>query len=211
MNKLSFVKFLVAGSIAIMGSGIWQSDAQAQVAIDVDDIEFNNYQTPDFDEGRTHRSARRPSEDWLQIVIKFEAQGEDREEDWLDELTINWHVMIDGGETPRLYFQTSTTYVDIEYGEDQYAAVYIRPNTIRRHYSERRFPRERESVAHLQFLVNGTQVAEEAYNPGRIRIPEQWWNSPRMNRVANGLLPPDQTPFQWLDYEFYMTLKPGDD
>ncbi len=211
MNKLFFVKFLIGWSIAIIGGSVGLSVAQAQVAIDVKDIEFNNYTTPDFDEGRTHRSARRPSKDWLQIVVNFEAEGEDRDENWLDELTIDWHVMIDGGETPRLYFQTTTAYVDIEYGEDQYAAVYIRPDTIRRYYSERRFPREREMVAHLRFLVDGTLVAEEAYNPGRMRIPEEWWNSPRMNRVPNGLLAPNQTPFQWLDYEFYMTLKPGDD
>ncbi len=172
--------------------------------VTVEGVEVNTQRTPNFGE-RTHSRARSPSQDWLQfvVVLKTEA-GDDK---WLDELTVNWHVMIDGGETPRLYMQTSTSYVEIEHGVSQYGAVYVRPQLLRRYFGERRSPNPRNMLVYLEIMAGNVRVAEYTFNPGRARVPEGWWRSPTLTRIEGGLLPPPRTPFQWLDYEFYMIPK----
>ncbi len=209
MRKQTFQTLFCFSSAAALFLCMFSFEAQARIRVEVEDVQIDSYTTPDFDEGRTHRSARRPSEDWLRVVVELEPEtAEDAK--WLDEMTINWHLLIDGGETPRMYLPATTTYVDIEYGETHHAAVYVRPDTLKRYFG-RRFPRERNMVLRVEFMVGGRMVGEYDYNPGRQRLPDQWWQAGQLNRIGNGLLSPRHTPFQWLDYEFFMTLKPDTD
>ncbi len=183
---------------------VWSAISVNGLTVEVEDIDVNTRITPGFGE-RTHRQARSPSESWLQVAARISTDASESE--WLDEMTVNWHVMLEGGETPRLYFQTTTEYIDIKDGDDNYAVVYLRPAMIDRYFGGRRTPGARNTVVYVEVLVDNVPVANGNYNPGRIRVPDDWWRSPRLNRVERSLLSPDKTPFQWLDYEFYMTLK----
>ncbi len=206
-------KYLLFFAAMFLGLAMTASPAWAQrrpvLRVEVDDIEINETRTPSFGESSHRRARGRPANDWLQFVAKLTTEGAPNE--WLDELTIHWHVLMVSerrGETRRLYFQTSTTYIDIKDDSDHYAAVYIRPDTLVRYFDERRSPRPRDMLVYVEVRANNVPVAEKTHNPGRMNVPDDWQRSPRLERIESGLLAPNKTPFQWIDYEFYMTLKP---
>jgi len=200
-NTFHYLFFISAALTIVFFTGIAKG-----VEVRVNEVEFNLLETPEFaSSGETHSEARRAEEkEWLQIFLELETSGE--EEEWLDELSITWHVLLEGGMTPRLYFTASTSYIDIKGGSNHYATVYLRPEIVERYYSDQGV-KKRNVLVYLEVTKDGVPVDGVTYNPGNIRVPENWWRSGSVNRVANALLSPQKTPFQWLDNDFYMTPK----
>jgi len=174
-------------------------------AVLIDKLSITEIRTPDFNT-KSHPSVKN-TETWLQLLVDFKVEA--AEEKWLDELTFDWYVLLMNGETPRLLLSRSVAYADIEVGETERAVVYVHPRTLRRYYSERgRSVSDRNVLVYLDVKMRNVKVGEFVFPKAAVAgVPPRWWENPNVNRVENGLLGREQTPFAPLDGDFYPPLK----
>jgi hypothetical protein len=198
LRTILLVCALLAGASAV------HSQDRDRAIVRLEQIELNSVPTPNY-KAISHPKAKREYE-WLQVYTQYTASG--GEDGWLDELEIQWSVLIHVGEGRYLLLNETASYVDIEaQGAEHHAVVYVRPSVARRYYGKDRISKS-DVWVHAEVLVGGRVIAKEDY--GRTRPPgERWWQTrnSRIKVVEGGLLTRDKTPFAPLDYDFYDHLK----
>jgi hypothetical protein len=202
--SLCFLVLLVAPSLYA------QRDQQPRARVTIEDMEFEYIKTPQYELGSNPRT-QNTNDDWLRITAEYTAETAD--EEWLDNVTFNWHVLLIGGETPRLLMHKSVTYMDIETedpNEKHFATILIRPATLKRYYGETRRISERNILVYLEVLVDKFRISEYTFAKGNPKVPERWWQfrEPDVNIIELGLLTRMETPFAPLDFEVYEYIKP---
>ena len=183
-----------------------QGRGDARIQFKEMDIRFQR--SPDFKDDGYEKAQVADELEWLQIVVEYatETRGS---EGWLDGLTLKWHVLMLGGKTERLYFTETVDYMDIIDDDEHFAIVYLRPRAIRRHFEERGKVTPRDIAVYVEALVNNVRVADYTYNKTRQNLPDNWWRSPKLNKVDNALLSRDKTPFAHMDYDFFEAIRPA--
>jgi hypothetical protein len=157
-------------------------------------------ETPQYD-STAARGVTRPGV-WRQFIVEYESR-----EEWVDELTFEFHVLALGqikGKKAYSYYTTRVGYIDIPKNRGHTATVFLRPNTIERYG---------EPVAFgVEIYYQGKLVAQET--EVRAQLSKIWWKDPNVmdsvlvTKREKYLLNRGQTPFAFVDVDAYQTIKP---
>lgn len=195
-------RLLRRAAITVAGLSVMVSLVQAQAnRVEIEAIEFDEVRTPRYYRQSSHRKADSPQREWFQIGVKYKAHGGNDE--WIDEVTFQWHVEIQRPGQSLLLIR-SATYIDVEEGTHR-AVVFIRPRFIERYTGRRKLGRNEVRVM-VRAFTNGELTSYYHYPPGRPSW--EWWNSTNSERKDRELMLRHETPFAPLDWEFYQVLKP---
>lgn len=159
--------------------------------------------TPEF--RSNYSSAVNPAREWVRVMTEYETAPSD---EWIDELTFQYHVMTElrqGNQREFSLFRTTVRYGDVERGRasrTHRSAVYLRPPAVERFG-------EPVAVA-VEINLGGETIATASKSNIR-ELPEDWWRNPRVIesqsvKTRDGyLLDRSRTPFALVqidDYEF---------
>jgi len=171
-----------------------------RLRVKLDNIRFYDRKTPNYQDHSAPQATSKYS--WLQIMVEYTAEG--GRDGWIDEVSLEWHVLVQGRRT--LLLHKTVSYVDVESGKHR-AVVYIRPAIIRRYGKNRRISK-RDVHVYVLARVNGVGSSYATYPRERIR--SKWWEAkpPRVMLRPGELKSRDETPFAPLDYDYYEQLKP---
>jgi hypothetical protein len=159
--------------------------------------------TPYFDTNQDRGTS--PVREWYRLNLYY-----DTEPEWIDELTIKFHVMAlertQNGPAYSLYRKT-VRFGDIRRGRNHRASVYLRPQPLERYG---------EVVAAAVEVVlqapDGRQVTLTESDEG-VELPERWWNNPAVTEsravtIRDGyLLDRKQSPWALINIDDYEVIK----
>jgi hypothetical protein len=172
-----------------------------ELAVTITDLDFEEVRTPRFSE----RSVRepRPDDEWFQLLVEYEVEG-DRDA-WVDEVELEWYVLLNSPRAGRLLLHKTITYADIPEG-DHLAVVYIRPRFIQR-YAESGDLDKRDLKVLITLKANGT-VRDRYHYPSR-KPRSEWWRPVSAEAVIKDgeLLARTETPFAPLDWGVFEHIK----
>lgn len=159
--------------------------------------------TPEYRTSNS-RSPTRPRE-WAQILLTYDTAPE-----WIDVLTIQYHVMsvtkVDGQREYSLYTLT-IDYLDVERGREHQSTVFLTPAAVKRYGPP--------VAVHVQLLVGGVPVASEDDLDASMKgqLPEQWWenrqvlDSEHLTTRQGYLLRRSETPFAFVNIDDYEVMR----
>ncbi|MFO7820703.1 MAG: Amuc_1102 family pilus-like protein [Lentisphaeria bacterium] len=204
------LKYITVSAVLIACYPVTLSAQRARTGtIRITDIEIEQVESPKYDIQGRGVSVGGKKLQWLKITIEYESRG--GEDGWIDELTLDWNILMLNGRRPRLLMQKSVSYIDIwEDEKEHYAVVYVRPRTILRHYNKKGKVKDRDLLIHLEAHVGERMVAEYNFSKGRAKkVPERWWtfSTPQVNPLDDALLSRLETPFAPLGYDRYECIK----
>lgn len=209
MKTSTFLKnFLVlGGSLAIAGGALGQLPQSKDAKFSVEDPKFNNLQSPEINDGNAKNFKPK---DWLEVEVKLKVDQlrEQPTDNYLDEITVNWHVVVKGQDRKAYKISRSISYVNIPTDEEVYVSIYLSPNTLRRITGK-----PKASKSDLEAV--GGEVALGGEMVGFFSFGERagWWRKEMKNVEATSkfpLLDKSQTPFAPLWYDRYAEVKPKD-
>lgn len=145
--------------------------------------------TPDYTVSPSENSR---SKDWTRISVTYDTGSE-----WIDELEFRYTAVVKHPKTGvYTLFPCTVAYIDIPKGRDHVSTVFLRPNTVERYG-------ELERVA-VEIYSNGELLAGE----GLPKDPPQWWRgSLNVKTMPGVLLNRAQTPFAFVAWDNYETIK----
>jgi len=201
-----FISLSVSFGLCLMASG--QLEVSQEAKFKVEDPEFEELQSPEINDGNAKNFKPK---DWLEIEVKFSAEVQPSAapaDDYLDQITINWHVVVKGQDRKVYKISKSVTHVNIPLNEDLFASVYLSPNTLRRITGN-----PKASKSDLEAI--GGEIAWKGKMVGFFSYGEKagWWRKPLKGVEATSkfpLLDKSQTPFAPLWYDRYAEVKPKD-
>jgi hypothetical protein len=146
-----------------------------------------------------------PAREWYRLNLIY-----DTAIDWIDELTIKFHVIAqvrtESGPAFSLYRKT-VRYRDIKEGRNHRAVVFLRPQQIERYG-------EVVAAAVEVTLQNkeGQQFTLTEADNG-MELPEKWWSNPQVTEsravtIRDGLLlDRNQSPWALINMDDYEVIK----
>ena len=142
--------------------------------------------------GEKRRSGGGGEDQWLAIEVDFKSTVE-----LTDELTFSYYVAL-----ANKCLVGETTYVNVEKGRDLHAVMYISPRALRHLTAAKRASSNNIENITVQILSKGQPVAEKSMKPA----PADWWK--KAEAVKGIVLKKSETPFAWVDWDYYEELKP---
>lgn len=155
-------------------------------------------ETPEYRTSVT-RGVTRPKI-WRQFMVEY-----DTREEWIDELTFEFHVLAHGridGKKAYSYYTARVNYIDIPEGRRHMATAFLRPNTLERYGMPVAFA--------VEMFHKGKLVAQET--EATTKLTKTWWKDPQVveselvTKRDNYLLNRSQTPFVCVDVDAYETI-----
>jgi hypothetical protein len=140
----------------------------------------------------------KPAGEWIQIEVEFDTNPE-----WIDELTVQYHVITLKAEDRQKRFslyRNTVRYVDVERGRRHLSSMFLRPNTVKRYGDV-------VGIA-VEVMQGGKVIAEASEQEGNM-LPEKWWSNPLVIKsetvtARDGcLLDRAQTPFALINIDDY--------
>jgi hypothetical protein len=158
--------------------------------------------SPEFEVRTSLAKGPKPQQDWVQILVDY-----DTEPKWIDELTFQFYAMaetVEDGKKAYSFYQVTARYGDIERGRSHMAAVYLRPQAVKRYG-------DLVAIA-VEISHEGKVVAELADDAGT-KMPPQWWKNPDVigrkdvTTRAGYLLEKSQSPFALVNIDDFEVTK----
>ncbi len=205
-KQLYFVQRQIAPALALAMGLFVATEAPGQQegpVMQITDIEGVGrralIETPRY---RTSAPAGRAvTREWSKIRVTYESYPE-----WIDELTFEYYALlareVRGAPTTYELFRGGVTYMDIAQGRNKQSTAFLQPNTLAR-YGEViavavEVSHEGETVAVVS-LEAPQSVAEGV---------DEWWRNPNLTPRDGRILDRSQTPFAFVNYDQYETIKP---
>ncbi len=160
-------------------------------------LSLETVRTPDFG-GRQHGGPLDQGS-WLVVNLQFQFDGKGK---WLDDVEVSYRVMITGREKNagrRCVLERTVTYADVEPGRKCNTAVYVRPAFFRRFFNGR--PDPRRVSCYVEIRHNGRRVGVVRQNANG--VPDDWYKS-RGQSERDGLMLKRETPFAFIDYDYFL-------
>lgn len=193
-------RFLPAVLLAVLFLSGADTARAGRLRVALDKIRVYDRNTPKYQDTSDPRAGSKYS--WLQIMVEYSADG--GRDGWIDEVTLEWHVLLQGRRLILLH--KTVSYIDVESGKHR-AVVYVRPAIIRRYGKSERMSK-RDIKVYVLARVNGAASGYLFYPRERVR--SKWWEArpPQVMLRPGELMSRDETPFSPLDYDYYEQLKP---
>ncbi len=201
MNKLLPAAILGALSLSL---------AQAQ-QVNPQDFKISNIApelttTPEysFNYGPTRKRVPR-NKNFLEVEVSFDWTPRAKQPDFLDELTINYFILLNNKsrENPQGTLLTgSVTHVAIPQSKGLNSVMYVSPRTLERFFDGKIPSTASSTVSDIGVTITyqGRLVAEESWK-GR----GQWWTM--LPQVTGYVLNKNETPFAPLVWDYYEAIK----
>jgi hypothetical protein len=204
-----FKNFLpLACSLALSGAAFSQLTASKDNKFDVDDPQFTELQSPTISDGNSKKF--RPKE-WLEVEVKLKVQKlkEEPKDKYLDQITVNWNIVVKGQDRKAYKITKKVTHVNIPTDEEVYVSIYISPNTLKRITGKDKASKNDLEAIGGEIELNGEMVGYFSHGQ-----KAGWWTKELKGVEATQkfpLLDKTQTPFAPLWYDRYAEVKPKSD
>ena len=181
-------------SAVIMALVIAPDVAQAQaIKVDIKDVNVETMPTPQFSyDGETKKlpSAR----EWVEIEVEFEAESEDRNAEFIDDIEFTYYVALTGKEGGVMLVQ-EVVHVNVPVKSEIFSNVFISPATIQKITGSEANSASIVGAVAVEVRYKGAPVAREVTD----KESTNWWQT--MQRTEGMLLSKRETPFAilWTD------------
>ncbi len=210
MNILRICKtFLpVTCCVALSSAAFGQLKLSDEARFDVSDPQFDSLQSPNINDG--NGKSFKPK-DWLEVEVKLKVQKlkEEPKDKYLDEIKVNWNVVVKGQDRKNYWIKKTVTYVNFPTDEEVYVSIYLSPNTLKRITGKDRAGKSDLEAIGGEIELNGAMVG--FFNHG---AKKGWWRDSLKGVEITSkfpLLDKTQTPFAPLWYDRYAEVKPKND
>jgi hypothetical protein len=145
------------------------------------------------------------NKDFLEVEVTFDWQPKDKNAKFLDEVTINYYILLNNPNRENkdgTLLTGSVTHVAIPNAKALNSVMYISPRTLERFF-EGKLPTSASSAIKdvgITITKQGQLVAEGSWK-GR----GQWWSP--LQQVSGYVLNKNETPFAPLAWDYYEAIK----
>ncbi len=202
MINQRFLKTLLplACSIGLASSVFGQLELSKDAKFSVGDPKFTQLQSPQIQDG--NGKSFKPK-DWLEVEVKLKVDKLRNEpaDKYLDQIKINWHVVVKGQDRKAYKISKTVTHVNIPTDEEVYVSIYLSPNTLKRITGKARASKSDLEAVGGEVELNGAMVGFFTFGE-----KNGWWRQPLKKVEATSkfpLLDKTQTPFAPLWYDRY--------
>jgi len=145
------------------------------------------------------------NKDFLEVEISFDWLPSAKDPAFLDDLTINYYVLLNNKskEHPQGTLLTgSVTHSAIPQGKEMHSVMYVSPRTLERFFDGKSPTSAATAVVDVGVTITkqGATVAEGSWK-GR----GQWWSA--LQQVTGYVLNKNETPFAPLAWDYYEAIK----
>lgn len=161
--------------------------------------------TPDYTTKFGPQGKRTRNKNFLEVEVSFDWQPRAKEPAFLDELTINYFILLNNKsrENPQGTLLTgSVTHVAIPQEKGLNSVMYVSPRTLERFFDGKIPSTAASTVTDVGITIThqGRLVAEHSWK-GR----GQWWSN--FQQVNGYVLNKNETPFAPLVWDYYEAIK----
>lgn len=161
--------------------------------------------TPDYTVRFGPQGKRTRSKNFLEVEVTFDWQPRAKDPAFLDELTINYFILLNNKsrENPQGTLLTgSVTHVAIPQEKGLNSVMYVSPRTLERFFEGKPPTTASSTVTDVGITIThqGRLVAEDSWK-GR----GQWWSN--LQQVSGYVLNKNETPFAPLVWDYYEAIK----
>jgi len=210
-----FEKFFLTGAL-IASVGVSYAQEITDVALEIDDPEFLDLQSPDPD-ANTESKSWTPK-DWLEMEVKFKVKDVKPRipaDKTVPELTVKWFVVVRDPTTKKKQFlrlEKEITHINIPIGEDIYTSVYFSPSAVRR-LSGGRDRADKSLFWGIggEFYYKGRLRGYFATEKAKTKDGKPFWYAPALSESKSvQLRDKSETPFKFFWWDRYAEIKPKD-
>jgi hypothetical protein len=145
------------------------------------------------------------NKDFLEVEVTFDWQPEDRNAKFLDEVTVNYYILLNNKSRENkagTLLTGSVTHVAIPNAKALNSVMYVSPRTLERFFDGKLPTSASAAVSDIGVTITkqGQLVAQYVW-----KGTGQWWNS--MQQVSGYVLNKNETPFAPLVWDYYEAIK----
>lgn len=145
------------------------------------------------------------NKEFLEVEVSFDWQPRDKNAKFLDELTLNYYILLNNKnrEHPEGTLLTgSVTHAAIPNAKALNSVMYVSPRTLERFFDGKVPTTASGAITDIGVTITrqGQLVAEASWK-GR----GQWWSS--LQQVSGYVLNKNETPFAPLAWDYYEAIK----
>lgn len=134
---------------------------------------------------------------WAEMLVQFDSDPE-----WIDEISFQYYVLIHDRKTKEFMFLKGlVTHSNVARGRGHLSSMYVKPFVLERYGDV-------VAVA-VEAVINGETVgvATEGRLPQGQALPADWWKTTKLIPKDGYLLNRSQTPFAFVNYDDYESVK----
>ena len=195
-------KAAIVVALAIAASGYAQQNSDFQIVKITPDL----VTTPEYSISYGPKNKKVPkNKEFIEIEVSFDWQPRAKEPKFLDDLTINYYVLLSNKskEYPKGTLLTgSVTHTAIPQAKGLNSVMYVSPRTLERFFDGKAPTTINAAVEDVGVTITkqGQLVAEKSWK-GR----GQWWAT--LQQVSGYVLNKNETPFAPLAWDYYEAIK----
>ena len=209
MKTHKFLKNLaiLATGITFTSSAYGQLPQSKDAKFSVGDPKFDELQSPEIQDGNAKNFKPK---DWLEVEVKLKVDRlrEQPKDNYLDQIKVNWHIVVKGQDRKAYKISRAITYVNIPTDEEIYVSIYLSPNTLRRITGNPKASKNDLEAVGGEVELNNEMVGFFSWGE-----KAGWWRKELRGVEATTKFPildKTQTPFAPLWYDRYAEVKPKD-
>lgn len=166
--------------------------------------------TPDYSISYGPKGKRvSKNKDWLEVEVSFDWLPRDKRPEFLDELTINYYILLNNKdrENPQGTLLTgSVTHVAIPQSKGLNSVMYVSPRTLERFFAGKIPATGRAAVQDIGVTITRQgQLVAQSSQIADIRNKTPWWTA--MQPTTGYVLNKSETPFAPLVWDYYEAIK----
>jgi len=191
--------------MALLVPASGQLELSKDARFNVDDPQFDGLQSPTINDGNGKKFKPK---DWLEVEVKLKVQKlkEEPKDKYLDEIKVNWNVVVKGQDRKAYWIKKTVTYVNIPTDEEVYVSIYLSPNTLKRITGK-----DRAGKGDLEAVGGEVELAGAMVGFFSHGEKAGWWRKSLKGVEVTQkfpLLDKTQTPFAPLWWDRYAEVKP---
>jgi hypothetical protein len=191
--------------MALLAPASGQLELSKDARFAVEDPQFDELQSPTISDGNGKKF--RPK-DWLEVEVKLKVLklAEEPKDKYLDEIKVNWNVVVKGQDRKAYWIKKTVTYVNIPTDEEVYVSIYLSPNTLKRITGK-----DRAGKGDLEAIGGEVELAGAMVGFFSHGQKAGWWRKELKDVEVTQkfpLLDKTQTPFAPLWWDRYAEVKP---
>lgn len=200
-------------SSALLSVGTLLAQVPLNTAVTVTKIEPTFVDSPKIGGGYSKKSSGRPSP-WLEVEVTFDRAANPREPLFLEELTINYYVLLKNeavNEDRKPTMLTgSVTHVHIPQEKGLHSAMFVSPRALQRFFGGKVPVNAQQAIVDAGVSISGKDgVLAIGSWKSQPRGDKGWWDNAELYTATPGfLLNKNETPFAPLEWDYFETIKP---
>lgn len=205
MSLRKFVPLLIALS-AVSVTGAFAQTAAPNTEFRITKV------TPEFQDTPTgpstyNKKSTRPQK-WLEIEATFDWQPRLKEPKYLDEVTVNYYILLNnkGLTTDKegTLLTGTVVHTDVGQGRDLHSSIFVSPRTLERLFDGRPPTNPAQAIVDVAVTVSqGGQVVAD-YS---LKSKGAWWTNPLYKPTPGIALTKPNTPFANAAWDYFEPIK----